>query len=101
MPALGAARRRLLARQGQTVTLIRGEDAWTGKGTLTRYRADELVGTLRQGDARVEVHAADFPDAPRDPDELQADGISYTVQYANAVHDGGTLIGWSLVVRGG
>lgn len=102
--SLQAARKRLIVRFGQTVVLTRGDVVAMGKGVLTRYQPDQIVGTLRQGDARVEVLAADFAaiaGGPRNPDELAADGVSYTVLYANPVREGETVIGWSLVVRGG
>lgn len=106
MGPLGAARERLTARFGRPLTLRRGAASAGCTGVLTRFAPDELVGTLRQGDARVELLASDlaaagFPVPPRNPDELRTAANSWTVLFANPVYEGADLIGWSLAVRGG
>lgn len=106
MAALGASRARLLARFGRPVTLKRGTAEAACLGTVTRYAPDEIAGTtLRQGDAHVEILASDltaaeYPVPPRNPDSLITAANHWTVLFANPVHDGADLIGWTLAVRG-
>ena len=102
-----AARRNLLRRFGRPLTLRRGLVAAECVGYLTRYSPDEIAGTaLRQGDAKVQLFAADlaaagFPVPPRNPDELRTANNSWTVLFANPVFEAAELIGWTLAVRGG
>jgi hypothetical protein len=76
----------IVARAGETVTLRRSPstDA-TVKASIRHYRADELVGSIQQGDAEVHVAAADaglasWPAPPRRNDKLIRDGKHLNVE---------------------
>ena len=106
MRALADARRRLLARKGRPMTLMRLNGPSVSLiGFARDYRPDELVGGLAQGDVRVEIGAdeiaaSSWPAPPKKLDRITIDGRTYTVQGASAVYDGPTLAGYSIWARG-
>jgi hypothetical protein len=74
-------------------------------GYARAYNPGELSAGIQQGDVRVEILneeivATSWPAPPRNPDRLTFDGRTYTIMGAFPLHDGTTVAGWSLWIRG-
>jgi hypothetical protein len=77
----------------------------TVTGYARNYRPGELTAGVQQGDVRAEILNDEiaqlgWPAPPRNPDRLTFDGRTYTIIGAAPVHEGTTIIGWSLWARG-
>lgn len=100
------ARTRHINRKGRTISLSRpGEEVSVGLlGFFNIWTAEEMVGTdLRQGDVRVDVLASQltgYPNPPRNPDLITADGVAYTVLFCNPIYEAEKLIGYTMAARG-
>lgn len=113
MGALLNSRRRMLAKDGRPMILSRPNPASgsppapvTVQGYLFPFAPEKIAGALRQGDASVqilndEIAAATWPGPPTAGDWLQIDGLTWLVQGSGPLFEGATLIGHSLVARGG
>lgn len=105
------SRRRMLASRGRIMTLKRqitpsSEISHPLLGFLQTYRAEQVSGDVRQGDATVatmhdEIAAAAWVPPPRVRDILVIGGRTWAVQGSKPIYDGETLIGWEFWVRGG
>lgn len=105
-----ARRRRQIQAKGRPMTLRRisagSPVTVTVRGTLRLFDPQDLTGAVKQGTARIEIGqdeiaAAGWPYPPRSPDQVLADGVSYTIEGAAPVCEGATIIGWTLFVGGG
>ncbi len=100
---------RMLARHGRPMVLRRLVGTGPGyhevavRGHLTSYRSNEIIGLVKQGDARVTIGPDLGPITPplRAADQLVVDGRTWAVQGATPRYSGATLVGWELHVRGG
>ena len=110
MTGLADVTRRLVARDGQAITLRR---IATGQApvdlsctaVVRDYRPHELVGSLDQGDRQViitndEIVAAAWPGPPRRNDRVVMDAGVFTVQAVNTAQLGATIIRHTMTVRG-
>lgn len=102
--------RQHLAAAGRTMTLRRissGAPVTVSVvGALRMFNPDDLTGAVKQATAQIkighdEIVAASWPHPPRSPDQVLADGVSYTIEGAAPVCEGATIIGWTLFVGGG
>jgi len=92
--------RRILTVNPQTFSDV------TFQGFLHAYRPEEMAGDIRQGDANVwalndEITAAAWPAPVRTRDVVVTDGRTWTVQGAQPLYEGPTLIGYAIWIRGG
>lgn len=90
-------RRRIGTTSTYTEVAVRGLD----RG----YTAEELVGSIAQGDRRViisnaEISAANWPGPPRRGDIIVIDGVTTTVQAPDTRHLLSETLGHVLQVRG-
>ena len=100
---------RMLTRHGRAMTLRRIVGTGptyteaTVLGHLTSYRPNEIVGLIKQGDARATIGPAlgAIAAPPRTADSLVVDGRTWAVQGAVPRYVGTMLVGYELHVRGG
>lgn len=100
--SLAASRARLVASRGRQVVLARGGVEAPLTAFLHALRPEQIVGGLQAGDALLETAALPAPFAPPvKGDTVRADGRRWSVMGATPLHDGETLAGWTLHLRGG
>lgn len=73
---------------------------------LTRYRSQDVIGTLiEQDDRKATIQATDVNGValtpPRPKDKVTWGGIVYAIQTVQAIDPGGTVIFYSAQVRAG
>ncbi|RVT99097.1 hypothetical protein EOD42_03040 [Rhodovarius crocodyli] len=105
--SLSATTSRMLACKGAPAELRRRAGTTGTFGTdscrafITSYSPDQLVGQVRQGDARAVVGAA-YPSlgGPEPHDQLVQDGKLWTIMGAKERRVRGVLAGYDLWLRG-
>lgn len=98
---------RQIAQHGQKIGLRRlNFGAWELRAWSRGYRADELAGGVQQGDTLVIVSPTDLAasgftgGALKRLDRITVSGRERSVEIADPVTIGDTVVRWNLTVRG-
>jgi hypothetical protein len=96
-----------LSMHGEPVTLRRGTPAVTlpTKAFVRGYGPQELVGTIQQGDSRVALSPSGLSGAflaklPARGDRIDIAGVTKTIEAAEIVRMGTTIVRVNLQIRG-
>lgn len=109
------ARRRNIARTGRSMTLQRTSGSFPSVTTVSvelvgfshAYKPDPLVGTLIQADLVFEIlndeidASGSYSGPPVKGDQIVADGLTYEIVGVDIVREAETVIGHTLMVKGG